>query len=132
MYKGLPENTIGERIEKARLKLNIDRIEFAKSIGAEIKTVYIWEKKGIIPEASSIKKISDTYNIPLEYFHYYYAVYYNKPEEAFRKWRIDHNYNNVQVSKMIKAVSSTLYTFENGTYKLSFDLYLQLKELGIF
>ncbi|WP_368254850.1 multiprotein-bridging factor 1 family protein [Clostridium paraputrificum] len=128
----LPESTIGERIKKCRLKLGLSREVFAKSIKSELKTVVLWEQDKIIPKAPSIKKISDTYNIPLEYFHNYYYIYYNNPIEKFLKWKKENNYTYEQLGKMIKADTSTIHNFASGKYKLSFSLYKQLKELEVF
>lgn len=128
----LPENTIGERIKKCRLKLGLSREVFAKSIRSELKTVALWEQDKIIPKAPSIKKISDTYNIPLDYFHDYYYIYYNDPIEKFLKWKEQNSYTYEQLGKMVKADTSTIHNFASGKYKLSFILYSQLKELGVF
>lgn len=128
----LPENTIGERIKKCRLKLGLSREVFAKSIKSELKTVALWEQDKIMPTSPSIKKISDTYNIPLEYFHNYYYIYYNNPIEKFLKWKKENNYTYEQLGKTIKADTSTIHNFASGKYKLSFSLYKQLKELELF
>lgn len=128
----LPENTIGQRIKKCRLKLGLSREVFAKSIKSELKTVALWEQDKIIPKAPSIKKISDTYNIPLDYFHYYYYIYYNNPIEKFLKWKKETNYTYEQLGKMIKANTSTIHNFASGKYRLSFSLYFQLDKLGVF
>lgn len=128
----LPENTIGERIKKCRLKLGLSREVFAKSIRSELKTVALWEQDKIIPKAPSIKKISDTYNIPLDYFHDYYYIYYNDPIEKFLKWKEQNSYTYEQLGKMVKADTSTIHNFASGKYKLSFILYSQLKDKGVF
>lgn len=128
----LPENTIGERIKKCRLKLGLSREVFAKSIRSELKTVALWEQDKIMPTAPSIKKISDTYNIPLDYFHDYYYIYYNDPIEKFLKWKEQNSYTYKQLGKILKADTSTIHNFASGKYKLSFILYSQLNELGVF
>lgn len=128
----LPENTIGQRIKKCRLKLGLSREVFAKSIKSELKTVALWEQDKIIPKAPSIKKISDTYNIPLDYFHDYYFIYYNDPIEKFLKWKKQNSYTYEQLGKMLKANTSTIHNFASGKYKVSFILYSQLKELNVF
>lgn len=128
----LPENTIGERIKKCRLKLGLSREVFAKSIKSELKTVALWEQDKIMPTAPSIKKISETYNIPLYYFHDYYYIYYNDPTETFLKWKKQNRYTYEQLGKMIKANTSTIHNFATGKYKLSFCLYFQLKNINVF
>lgn len=128
----LPENTIGERIKKCRLKLGLSREVFAKSIRSELKTVALWEQDKIMPVASSIKKIGDTYNIPLDYFHDYYYIYSNDPIEKFLKWKKQNSYTYEQLGKMLKANTSTIHNFASGKYKLSFSLYEQLTSLVVF
>jgi len=132
LYKDLPEDTIGERIKKMRLKLNIDKVKFAKSIHCELKSVFLWETNKIIPDATSIKKISDTYNIPLDYFHDYYYIYYNNPEEVFLKWKKENGYTYAAISRMLKCHTATIHTFINGKHKLSYNRYIELKKIGVF
>ena len=127
-----PENTIGERIKKCRLKLRLSRDVFAKSIKSELKTVALWEQDKIIPTTPSIKKISDTYNIPLDYFHDYYYISYNNPTETFLKWKKQNGYTYEQLSKMIKANTSTIHNSATSKYKLSFCLYFQFKNVNLF
>ena len=83
LYKQLPENTVGEKILKQRLTRNIERKDFCKIINAEKKTVELWELHGLVPTAKSIKKICDLFELPLEYFCEYYAMYFNTPEKFF-------------------------------------------------
>lgn len=128
----LPENTIGERIKKCRLKLGLSREVFAKSIRSELKTVAFWEQDKIMPTAQSIKKISDTYNIPLDYFHDYYYIYYNDPIERFMKWKTENNYTYRQLSKILNVDISTLNTFAKSHHRLSYFLFLQFKKHHIF
>jgi len=132
LYKDLPETTVGERIKKVRLRLHIDRIQFAKSIHCEIKTVVLWETNKIMPEATSIKKISDTYNIPLDYFHKYYSVYYNNPQEVFLEWKKKNGYTYKDLGNMITSSGTTVHHFVSGRYKLSYRLYVQLEEICVF
>jgi len=132
LYKDLPETNIGERIKKLRFRLHIDRIQFAKSIHCEIKTVVLWETHKIMPEATSIKKISDTYNVPLDYFHKYYYVYYNNPQELFLEWKKRNGYTYEAIGNMITSSDTTIHHFASGKYKLSYKLYVQLEVIGVF
>ena len=85
-----------------------------------------------MPEATSIKKISDTYNIPLDYFHKYYYVYYNNPQEVFLEWKNKNGYTYKDLGNMITSSGTTIHHFVSGRYKLSYKLYQQLEEIGVF
>jgi len=132
LYKDLPEETIGERINKLRVRLNISRNKFANSIDIQTELVRHWETNEIIPKAPYIKKISDIYNIPLNYFHDYYYIYYNEPEEAFLKWKKENNYTYRGLGKKMNCSTSTIQFFGGSISKLSYKLYTELKELGVF
>jgi len=57
------------------------------------KTVELWELHDLVPAAKSVKKICDLFELPLEYFGKYYAIYFKKPEELFIEWKNRHDYS---------------------------------------
>ena len=84
-----------------------------------------------MPEAQSIKKISDTYNIPLDYFHKYYYVYYTNPKAVFLEWKKKNGYTYIDLGKMINSSSSALQFFGSGRTTLSYKLYIELNAIGV-
>jgi transcriptional regulator with XRE-family HTH domain len=128
----MPAKTVGQKILKQRLIRNIERKDFAKMINAEKKTVELWELHGLVPAAKSIKKICDLFELPLEYFGKYYAIYFKKPEELFMEWKNRHGYSYSDCVSILECSRSALITFVRGDYGLSYDMYLKMKEVGVF
>lgn len=42
-FENLPEETLGQKIKKARLYRGYTKVEFAKLIGVDVKTLRCWE-----------------------------------------------------------------------------------------
>lgn len=43
-FETLPEETLGQRIRKARLFHGLAKVEFARAIGVDVHTIATWEK----------------------------------------------------------------------------------------
>ena len=101
-------------------------------INAEKKTVELWELHGLVPSSKSIKKICDFFELPLEYFGEYFAIYFRNPEELFVEWKNRNGYSYSECVRILECSRSALITFVRGYYGLSYDMYLKMKEVGVF
>ena len=101
-------------------------------INAEKKTVELWELHGLVPTAKSIKKICDLFELPLEYFGEYYALYFKHPEELFIEWKNMNGYSCSDCVRILECSRSALLSFTNSISGLSYDMYLKMKEVGVF
>lgn len=101
-------------------------------INAEKKTVELWELHGLVPTAKSINKICDLFELPLEYFGEYYALYFTNPEKLFFKWKEDNCYSFYECVQLLKSSKSALLSFTNGSFGLSYNMYLKMKKVGVF
>lgn len=128
----MPVKTVGQKILKQRLIRNIERKEFSKMINTKKKTVDLQELHSLVPAAKSIKKISNLFEIPLEYFVEYYSVYFKNPEKLFLEWKSRNDYSYSEYARILECSRSALITFVRGDYGLSYDMYLKMKEVGIF
>jgi transcriptional regulator with XRE-family HTH domain len=54
----LPENTLGQRIRKARLYHGLTKKEFADKLGVNEKTVRLWEEDLCTLASSSMKSLA--------------------------------------------------------------------------
>ncbi len=62
-FETLPENTLGERIRKARLYHGYSKKEFAEIIGVDVKSIQSWEKDLRIPIDEYLSKIREYFVI---------------------------------------------------------------------
>ncbi|HVJ48325.1 helix-turn-helix transcriptional regulator [Desulfitobacterium sp.] len=54
----LPENTIPEKLTKARLMLGMNKTQFAKFVGVDQTTVRFWERGKQAPQKNCLKNLS--------------------------------------------------------------------------
>lgn len=71
LYSNLPEDTIGEKIKKLRLKYNITQLQFARSIHRGFGTVTKWEQEITTPSNNTLSDIVTIYNLDENYFDLY-------------------------------------------------------------
>lgn len=64
----MPENTIGEKIHKFRLMHGYSRAEFARVCGIGYSSVCKYEVGLVVPSRMNLEKISDVFNISMDYF----------------------------------------------------------------
>lgn len=57
-YEVLPEDTLGQRIKKARLYEGLTKKEFAERLGVNEKTVRLWEADLCTLTGSSLKSLA--------------------------------------------------------------------------
>lgn len=65
-YEVLPEDTLGQRIRKARLYEGLTKKEFADKIGVNEKTVRLWEADLCTLTDSSVKLLEPYLEEPLK------------------------------------------------------------------
>ena len=126
LYNTLPEDTIGEKIRKQRLLHGFEKEKFCEMISTEEKSLEFWESNKIIPAPKSIKKICNLFNLPLDYFSEYY------PEKLFLKWKSRNDYSYKKCVSILECSESTIINFVKGKYGMSYEIYLKMKEVGIF
>lgn len=68
LSRQLPENTIGQKIKKLRIRLGITQLQFAKSIKRGFGTVTKWEQELTTPNESTLNYIIDIYKLSTNYF----------------------------------------------------------------
>jgi transcriptional regulator with XRE-family HTH domain len=56
-FDNLPENTLGQKITKARLSLGMEKIEFARILGVNQRTLWGWERDLIKPDPKHLEKL---------------------------------------------------------------------------
>jgi transcriptional regulator with XRE-family HTH domain len=132
MYKDLEEDTIGEKIIKLRKVHNLNQKEFAKIIGHHFDTVLHWETHDVMPKPESIKNICDKFDLPLKYFHEYYYFYFNDPGERIRRWKEKRKYTYSKCCKFLGVSDCTLKKLVSRRIGLSYEMYLRLKDNGVF
>lgn len=59
--------TLGEKLKKARLALDMSQTELAKKTGISERSLYTYEQMGAIPRTSNIKKLADALNVTVTY-----------------------------------------------------------------
>ena len=131
LYKDLPEDTVFQKIIKIRKTHNLDRYEFAKTIGHHWSTVQHWEIDNVPQKPESIKDICNAYDYNLKYFGEYYHAYFNAPGELIRKWKLKHGYSYSQCARILGLSYSGFARIMNGKINLSIGMYQLLKRNNI-
>jgi transcriptional regulator with XRE-family HTH domain len=132
LYKDLPQNTIAEKIRKIRKTHNLEREELATIINHHWSSIKAWEMENVPPKPSSIKDICYKLNLPLDYFHEYYSIYYDNYRDTLRNWKTINNYTYADIISMLNISHSALARLLNGKINLSYDMYLKLKKFKIY
>lgn len=132
LYKDLPEDTVTQKINKIRKMHNLERDEFAKIIGHHWSTIQSWEIDNVPPNPHSIRDICSKFNLSLKYFGEYYYLYFNNPGAIFKNWKEQKGYSYPQCAKLLSISDSGLKRFTRGSLNLSYSLYLNLKNIGVF
>lgn len=129
LYKELPENTIGEKIIKLRLSHDMDRETLAKTLHFHVDTIEGWEIHNVMPQPLNIKKLCNFFKVEPEYFHEYYQFYFNNPEDKIREWMQKNGFTYGRAAEVLGISRSGMGRLLNGKLKISFNIYLQLKQL---
>jgi site-specific DNA recombinase len=56
-FEDLPEDTLGQKITKARLHLGMQKTEFARMIGVHVRSIWDWEKDVVKPYPKQMEKL---------------------------------------------------------------------------
>jgi len=62
-FEILPEQTLGQKIKKARLFHGYNREEFAKRIGINVRTLRLWEQDKVKPTSENMDTLNRYLNI---------------------------------------------------------------------
>lgn len=130
LYKDMSEITIAEKIIKYRYMHKLEREELADLLGFHIDTIVGWEVKNIMPKPDNIKKVCQLFNVPLDYFHDYYNIYFNNPGNKIKSWKDKNGYTYPDAMKLLNISHSGFAKLLNGKVHLSYEMYLKLKGLG--
>ncbi|WP_017212186.1 helix-turn-helix domain-containing protein [Clostridium beijerinckii] len=111
---------------------NLDRKEFAKAINHHWSSIQSWELDGVYPNPNSIKNICDRFNVDLKYFSDYYYWVFNNPGKKFKEFKENECHSYTYYSKLLNISDSCLKRIISSKIQLSYEMYLQLKKLGVF
>ncbi|OPJ63392.1 helix-turn-helix domain-containing protein [Clostridium oryzae] len=114
----MPESTIAEKLIKLRYMHNLEREEFAEQLNFHWDTVEGWELHNIMPKPQNIKKLCEFYNVSLEFFHIYYKIYFDNPEEKIKAWKEKNNYTYEDLMDMLGVSHSAVARLMNGKIKI--------------
>lgn len=111
---------------------NLKRDELSQLLDLHCDTLEGWELHNVMPKANSIKKLCNFFNMPLDYFHIYYNIYFDNPGAKIKKWKEDKGLTYRQACELLNITHSGFGRLLNGRINLSYDMYLKLKKLGAF
>ncbi|AGK95423.1 hypothetical protein Clopa_0361 [Clostridium pasteurianum BC1] len=95
-------------------------------------TIEGWEVHNIMPKPQSIRKLCDYFNLPYNYFHEYYNIYFNNPGDKIKTWKIKNKLTYGQACKLLGITHSCFGRLLNNKINLSYYIYAELKKLGAF
>lgn len=118
MPKNLPEDTIGQRIKKARLEKDWTIKYLAKVANVNEVTVSKYEKDAIKNHTLSIlRKLSQALNISMKYLSDYNQLPENTLGQKIRKYRLLKGLDYEELAKKVNLDPSTVLRIENNKTK---------------
>lgn len=111
-----------------RLSSNLERLQLAKILNLNLDTIEGWELYNIMPRPENLLKLSNYFNKEISYFHDYYRIYYSNYSENIMKWKNNNKYSYLDIAKILNISRSSVIRLINGTFSLSYEMYLKLKK----
>lgn len=59
--------TVGQRLRKARLKLNLRQLDIADKLGCTQPTIHAWESDATLPRTEDIRDVAAAYGLDPEH-----------------------------------------------------------------
>ena len=59
--------TFGEKLQNARLALNLSQLELGEKVGVSERSIYSYEQTGVFPRKTVIKKLADALSVSVTY-----------------------------------------------------------------
>lgn len=109
---------VANNIYNLRKKLNLTQVEFANKINYSDKAVSRWEKSEVTPDIETLQKISETYNVELEYF------FREENLEKEQKPNFMQKYNQIISAILFTCVIWTIATILFVYIKMIYDYVL--------
>jgi len=76
--------TFGEKLQNARLKLNLSQIELGEKVGVSERSIYSYEQTGVFPRKNILKNLAEELGVSVAYL--------CEEDETDRYKNIDENY----------------------------------------
>lgn len=128
LYFNLPENTLGQRLKKARLKLRLSQEELALKCDLNRTAIDRYEKDWIYPSRNSLVKlitiINKDYLCCDEYSKFILSNYIS----LLKDLRLKNKLSIREMSKLLNIPSSTYVSIEKGIYLISKKNYIKIKD----
>ncbi|SMC29589.1 hypothetical protein SAMN02745134_03948 [Clostridium acidisoli DSM 12555] len=128
----MPETTIADKIIKLRYTHNLRQEDLADLLNMHCSAIDGWEVHNVMPKPISIDKLCKLFNLPYNYFHEYYKIYFNNPGEKIKSWKIKNKLTYEKLSKLLGITHSCVGRLLNNKINLSYNIYMELKKLGAF
>ncbi|KZL93626.1 helix-turn-helix transcriptional regulator [Clostridium magnum] len=115
LYKDLDEPTVGNRIEKQRMIMNLSQRDLANVTGVSSSTIEDYESSRVSPSPNALLKMSKALRKPLECFYDdYYKFIFSDFKSIIKNWRIQNNLTLWQSGKLTGIEYRTIRKWENG------------------
>ncbi|WP_142415372.1 helix-turn-helix transcriptional regulator [Hathewaya massiliensis] len=127
MYANLPENTIGKRIYKSRIKRNLSQKELSVLCNISRGAINMYENDYKHPSRIALYKLGTV--LDLEYLCDDYAkLLLSNYADKLKNWRIKNNFSMRKAAKVLEVAPTTYISWENGLYDIGINNYNKIKE----
>ncbi len=115
-YEDCPEDTLGQKIRKQRFLKGLTANDLAKKCGLKEYTIYSYETENTYPHYTSMNKICNILDVPVEFFEdaYYIFVLSDNYESYLQKWRKENTTRHDDVKKILGVSYGMYRNWEKG------------------
>lgn len=115
LYRDLDDTTVGNRIEKQRMIMNLSQRDLANIIGVSSSTIEDYESYNVYPSPETLVKISKALKKPIRYFYDdYYKFIFSNFKSVIKDWRMQNNLTLWQASTLIGIEYRSIQNWESG------------------
>ena len=120
LYKGLPEITIGNRIQKSRIIKGMSQQELAERCGLKRGAINTFEYDLAYPSISSMKAIALALDMPFQHFEdEYYSFVNDGFSGRLKRWRKENGLSMRAAAQKLGVDVTTLNSWEQERYVMN-------------
>lgn len=107
---------LGDMIKLLRQKKKITQADFAKILNISPSTIGMWEQNRRSPDNETLKKISEFFNVSVDYLlERYSSANYNSFGERLKHERLDKNLSQKELADLLCLDRTSISKYETGS-----------------
>ncbi|MTI57283.1 helix-turn-helix transcriptional regulator [Geosporobacter ferrireducens] len=117
LIQELPEETLGERVLKCRKSMKLNMKELAKLCNISPFTIKNIESGLTYPNISTVKKLSEVFDVSIEYLMQINDLPEDTPGQIIKKYRLLKGLSQHDLARLCNIHQSTIKDYEDGSIK---------------